>query len=162
VWNKPHKSIFTDMLYHKRWCSRRQTLIAHSSFQLYLFDCKVQLGPGPLRCPSLTCLQAYKSYTCPFSLSLVFGRKGTDHLPRSSDLVVPNLPACRCEWCRRLVSPSTGGGWWATYHDESCARYSRRWLRCGIGVLPLLPPPFIPFTKSGGAGSTQMLSKNLG
>ena len=43
------------------------------------------------------------------------------HLPRarSDDLVVPKLPACGCEWWWRLVSPSTGGDWWATCHDES-------------------------------------------
>jgi len=59
---------------------------------------------------------------------------------RSDDLVVPKLPACRCEWWWRLVSPSTGGDWWAICHNESCVRYSRLW--CGIGVSPLLPPPF--------------------
>jgi len=59
---------------------------------------------------------------------------------RSEDLVVPKLSACGCEWWWIFVSPSTGGDCWATCHDESCARYSR--LRCRIGVLPLLPPPF--------------------
>jgi len=77
----------------------------------------------------------------PFHQPLVFGRKGIDHLPyRSDDLVMPKLPTCNREWCLRRVSPSTGGDWWATCHDESCARYSR--LRCDIGVSPLLPPPF--------------------
>ena len=33
------------------------------------------------------------------------------------------------------LSHITGGDWWATGHDESCARYSR--LRCGIVVSPL-------------------------
>jgi len=59
---------------------------------------------------------------------------------RSDDLVVHKLHACRCEWWRRLVSPSTGGDWWATCHDQSCTQYSRLW--CGIRVSPLLPPQF--------------------
>jgi len=59
---------------------------------------------------------------------------------RSHDLVMPKLPACGCEWWWRLVPPSTGGDWWATCHNESCARYSR--LKCIIRVSPLLPLPF--------------------
>jgi len=80
---------------------------------------------------------------------LVFSRRGTDHLS-SDDLLMPKLswPACRCEWWWRLVSPSTGGDWWATCHDESCARYSRLQVQCGIRVSPLLPPR-APFTYSG-------------
>ena len=54
---------------------------------------------------------------------------------RSDDLVVPNLPACGCEWWRRLVSPSKGVDWRATCHNESCAWYG---LRCSIGVSPWL------------------------
>jgi len=42
--------------------------------------------------------------------------------------------------------PSTGGDWWATCHDEPCARYSR--LRCSIGVSLLLPPPFTTYRGS--------------
>jgi len=53
---------------------------------------------------------------------------------------MPKLPACGREWCQRRVMTSTGGDWWSTCHVESCARYSRLW--CGIGVSPLLPPPF--------------------
>jgi len=34
--------------------------------------------------------------------------------------------------------PDFVSDWWATCHDESCARYSR--LRCVIGVSLLLPP----------------------
>jgi len=68
---------------------------------------------------------------------------------RSDDLVVPKLPACGCEWWWRLVSPSTGGDWWATCHVESCARYSR--LQCSIGVSPLLPLPCTGRAASGGA-----------
>jgi len=59
---------------------------------------------------------------------------------KSDDLIVPRLPACGREWWKRLVSPSTGGDWWATCHNESCARNSR--LQYGIKVSPLLPHPF--------------------
>ena len=83
-------------------------------------------------------MQAYTR--TPSRQPLVFGRRGTDHLLRSDDLVVPKLPTCGCEVWRRLDSPSTGGDWWATCHDKSCARYSR--LRCGIRVSPLRSPPF--------------------
>jgi len=103
--------------------SSRPTL--HCSVQFNLIYFEVRLGPRPLTCPSLTRLPAVGAQ----SISR-----------RSDDLVVPKPPACGCEWWWRLVSPSTRGDWWASCHDESCARYSR--LRCDIGVSPLLPPPF--------------------
>ena len=132
--------------------------VQFSPVQSHLFQ--VQLGPGPLRCPSLTRLPMWKAIprplltTTPVTESAV-GSQITSL--RSDDLVVPRLPACGCEWWRGLVSSSTGGDWWATYHDESCARYSR--LRCDIGVSPLLPLPFTERAASG--GDTPMSHQSL-
>jgi len=52
-------------------------------------------------------------YPDPFSLPLLFDRKGPDHFLWSGDTVVPELSACGSEWWGKLVSPHrqevTGG-----------------------------------------------------
>jgi len=78
---------------------------------------------------------------------------------RLNDLVVPKLPACGCEWWRRLVSPSTGGDWWATCHDESCARYSR--LQCASECHLCCPSPLHTEELSSLDGSRGLCASRL-
>jgi len=112
VWNP-------DQNYHK---SKSTLTVQFSSIFIYF---QVRLGPGPLRCPSLTRLPVWEPIPGPLltndSCSAV--RAQIISL-RSDDLVMPKLPACGREWWQRRVSPSAGGDWWATCHVESCARYS--------------------------------------
>jgi len=121
-----------------------------SSVQFNLIYFQVWWGPVPLSCPSLTRLPMWPVKAIPGPLLTTtptcsaVGAQITSL--NSDDLVVPKLPTCGCEWCRRLVSPSTGGDWWATCHNESCARYSR--LQCCIRVSFLLPPPFYQGTET--------------
>jgi len=75
------------------------TMPMFSSVQSHVFLSQIGLGPGPLRCPSLTRLPVWESIPRPLltnhSCSVV--RAQIISL-RSDDLVVPKLPTCGCEW----------------------------------------------------------------
>jgi len=82
------------------------------SVQSHLFSsptgAQTLMVPVPYPPPSV------EGYTrIPSQRPLLLDRKGSDHLPRSGDLVVPRLSACGCEGWGRLVSPhqqqATGG-----------------------------------------------------
>ena len=69
----------------------------------------VRLGPGPLRCPSLSRLPVRETIPGPLLNKNSCLAVGTQIISfRSDDLLVPKRPAFRCDWWGRLVSPSTG------------------------------------------------------
>ena len=69
---------FTSIPLGAHLCSYCSIACHFCSVQFNLIYFKVRLGPGPLRCPSLT----REIYTwTPFHQPLLFGRRGTDHLP---------------------------------------------------------------------------------
>jgi len=70
-----------------------------SSVQFNLIYFQVRLGPGPLRCPSLTRLPVWEPIPGPLLTNHSCSAVGAQIISlRSDDLVVPKLPACGREW----------------------------------------------------------------
>jgi len=67
-------------------------------FRLISFILHVRLGPGPLRCLSLTRIPMWEPIHGPLLTNYSCSAEGAQKISlRLDDLVVPKLPACECE-----------------------------------------------------------------